>query len=400
MLRIRAAAAAGDSDGVLRLFDRVHGLTPDHGPDRGWTDIAEGRTLIQAGQPDIGVPILRLALRQAVALGDARMAVSATGTLAENVLGTGRGREAIDLWQAVLPMVPPDSPADRLTVLEGLGKAADGLAEYADAARFFQQAAELCGTAVGRGAPMYRRMVAALAEALTESGEPARTEDALRLLNADPTPAALRQQTIGLIHLAQASQDPFAAKMLGWQLAADASGAFGPGSVGAAFAALDGIEIEAGGGKHVDTAVLEAALRTILAQDTSWHVALRVARLEGLMATQSGRFDEAEAAFKRAGTIATDNEGPQSLDVANELANRAGVELKAGDVNRANALFQKALTMAAPDGAWHNPVWARIADDAAVAADRSGDTEGASKLRERAGQLVPSLPARDTVRWP
>lgn len=400
MLRINAAAAAGDGDGVLRLFDRVHRLAPDHGPDRGWTDIAEGRTLIQAGQPDIGVPILRLALRQAVALGDARMAVAATGTLADHVLGTGRGREAIDLWQAVLPMVPPDSPVDRLTVLEGLGKAADGLAEYADAARFFQQAADLCGTAVGRGAPMYRRLVAALAEALTESGEPARAEDALRLLNADPTPAALRRQTIGLIHLAQASRDPFAARMLGWQLAADARGAFGPGSVGAAFAALDGIEIEAGVGKRIDPAGLEDVLRTILPQDASWHIALRLARLEGLMATQSGQFGQADAAFKRAGTIAIDNEGPHSLDAASELANRAGVKLKAGDVTRANALFQEALGIAAPGGAWQNPVWARIADDAAEAADRSGNTEGASKLRERAGQLVPSPPARDIVRWP
>ena len=400
MLRIRAAAAAGDSDGVLRLFDRVHGLIPGHGPDRGWTDIAEGRTMIQVGQPDIGVPILRLALRQAVALGDVRMAVSVTGTLAEHVLGAGRGLEAIDLWRAVQPMVPPDSPADRLTVLEGLGKAADGLAEYAAAARFFQQAADLCATAVGRGAPMYRRLVAALAEALTESGEPDRAEDALRLLNADPTPAALRRQTIGLIHLAQASRDPFAARMLGWQLAAAARGAFGPGSVGAAFAALDGIEIEIAAGKRIDPASLEDALRTILPQDASWHIALRLARLEGLMAEQSGQFGQADAAFKRAGTIAIDNEGPHSLDAASELANRAGVKLKAGDVTRANALFQEALAIAAPGGAWHNPVWARIADDAAEAADRSGDTEGASKLRERAGRLVPSPPARDIVRWP
>ncbi len=400
MLRIRAAAAAGDSEAVLRLFDRVHGMTPDRGPKRVWTDIAEGRTLIRAGQPGLGVPILRFALRQSVALGDSRMAVSATSALAEHALSTGRGRDAIDLWRAVLPMVPPDAPADLLTVLDGLGKAADGLAEYADAARFFRQAADLSGTAIGRGAPQYRRMVAALAEALTESGEPARAEDALRLLNADPTPAALRQQTIGLIHLAQASQDPFATRMLGHQLVTRARIAFGPDSVAAAFATLDRIEIMTGSGKRVDPAELADAMRVILAQDASWHVALRVARLEGLLAAQSGLFGQAAAAFKRAETIAIDYEGPHSLDAASEVSNQAGVKLKAGDVTQADALFQAALTMAAPDGAWQNPVWARIAGDAAVAADRNGDLERANKLRERAGRLAPSVQARDTVRWP
>ncbi|HBK05543.1 MAG TPA: hypothetical protein DDZ81_06710 [Acetobacteraceae bacterium] len=400
MLRIRAAAASGDSDGVLRLYDRVHGLTPDKGPQRGWTDIGEGRTLIQAGEPDIGLAMLRLALRQANSLHDAGMALAATGALAEHALSTGRGHEAIGLWQAVLPVVSEDdAPMQRVTVLEGLGKAANAIADYADAARLFQEAVTLCRTANGPGSPLYHRLVAAWADALTQSGEPARTEDALRLLNIDPSPAARRQQTIGLIHLAQASHDSLAAMMLGHQLVAQAENAFGTDSVAAAFARLDLIEITIGSGKHVDQVALDDALRVILPQDSSWHVALRTARIEGLLAAERGQFSQAVTAFQRAETIAIDNEGPQSLDAASEVSNQAGARLKMGDVTEADALSRKALAMASPGGAWRNPVWARIAGVAAAAAERSGDPERAAKLRKRADQLAPTVPERETIRW-
>jgi tetratricopeptide (TPR) repeat protein len=115
MLRIRVAAAMGDTDTVLGLYDRVHGLTPEKGSRRGWTDVGEGRMLIQSGAPDIGLNLTRQALRQANSLHDIGLAVAATGALAHHDLDTGKGREAITLWAAVLPLMSDDAPEHRVT---------------------------------------------------------------------------------------------------------------------------------------------------------------------------------------------------------------------------------------------------------------------------------------------
>jgi tetratricopeptide (TPR) repeat protein len=218
-------------------------------------------------------------------------------------------------------------------------------------------------------------------------------------LDADPSPMAQRQATIGLIRLAQAEDDPVAAVFLAHQLAAQAEATSGPDSVAAAFAHLDLIEILLAAGKHVPQPNLDDTLRIILAQDTSWHVALRAARLQGQLAAQTGRFDEATAAFQRAETIARQNEGLDNLNIATEVSNQASVRLRAGDAAAADKLFRKALHMAAPEGDWHNATWARIADEAATAAERTGDPKRALQLHHDADELIPSVTRRAIIRW-
>ena len=238
-LQARAQAAVGDADAVIRLYDRIHGLTPDQGISRAWTDFAEGRLLTQAGETIIGPEMLSLALRQGKQLHNPHLAVAATAALAEQLEQTGKGQEAVALWEATLPLLSDDTPALRVTVLEGLGTAAAGMAQHHDAARLFGQAAALAGTAIGPGSPTYGRVVLAWSEALAQSGEPDKAEDALRLLDGDPSPAMRRLRTIGMMQLALVSNDSAAAVMLARSTMEQARGAFGSDSVGTAYARLD-----------------------------------------------------------------------------------------------------------------------------------------------------------------
>ena len=75
------------------------------------------------------------------------------------------------------------------------------------------------------------------------------------------------------------------------------------------------------------------------------------------------------------------------------------MRLRAGKVSEANRLFRQALAMAAPDGQWRNMVWARIASDAAAAAERAGDIPRATRLLRDADGLKPPVKSRATVRW-
>jgi hypothetical protein len=68
-------------------------------------------------------------------------------------------------------------------------------------------------------------------------------------------------------------------------------------------------------------------------------------------------------------------------------------------VNEADELFRQALAMAAPDGQWRNMVWARIAGDAAAAAERVGDIPRATRLLRDADGLKPPVESRAMVRW-
>ncbi|WP_158931979.1 tetratricopeptide repeat protein, partial [Acidisphaera sp. S103] len=102
-LQARIQAALGDADAVIRLYDRIHGLSPDQGISRSWTDYGEGALLTQAGETTVGPAMLRLALKQAKDAHNAALAVAATGGLAGALEKTGRWEEAMGLWQGVLP---------------------------------------------------------------------------------------------------------------------------------------------------------------------------------------------------------------------------------------------------------------------------------------------------------
>jgi tetratricopeptide (TPR) repeat protein len=398
-LQARAEAALGDTDAVIRLYDRIHGLTPEQGAARGWTDFSEGRLLTQAGEPGIGQAMLKLALEQAKAAHNVGLAVAATGALAEQLEKTGNGQAAVVLWQAVLPLLSDDAPVYRITVLEGLGTAAAGMARYQDATRFFGEAVSQGRSVAGVGSPAYGRMVLAWAEALMRSGEPDKAEDAIRLLDADTSPAAEQLRTIGMMHLALLAGDPVAATMLARSLVAQARTAFGPDSVGAAFACLGLVEESLAADRYVNSADLENALRTVQAQDSSWLVAYRAAGLRGGLANRMGRLDDAAAAFMRAELLATAHEGPGSLAAAMARSDRASVRLRAGKVHEADRLFRQALNMAAPEGRWRNTAWGQIAGDAAAAAERVGDIARAVRLHRDADGLEPLVRPRATVRW-
>lgn len=399
MLQARAEAALGEVDAVIRLYDRIHGLTPGQGINRGWTDFSEGQLLTQAGEPTIGPALLRLALEQAKRLHDAGLAVAATRALTQQLEKTGNGQEAMVLWQGVLPLLSDDAPIHRVAVLEGFGRAAAGMARYKDAVRLFGQAVSLTRTVIGPGSPAYGQVVAAWAEALVQSGEPAKAEDALRLLENDTSPAMQRLRTTAMVRLAGAADDPVAVVMLARSSMEQARAALGPDSVGAALARLDLIEALLDTNKHVDEAYLDDAVRIVQAQNPSWQVAYRVARLRGLLALHINRFDTAAASFMRAEVLATTFEGPGTLAAAIERSELASVRLRAGKAAEADSLFRQALDMAAPDGHWRNTVWARIAGDAAEAAERVGDISRSIRLRRDADGLEPPVKARDTIRW-
>jgi tetratricopeptide (TPR) repeat protein len=384
---------------VVRLYDRIHVLTPGQGSNRGWTDFGEGRLLMQAGETSIGLPMLQLSLDQANRLHDTGLAVAATGILAEHLVDTGRGRQAIAMWDAVLPMLSEDAPIHRVTVLEGMGNAAASMGQTKDAARFFGEAVSLSRTEMGAGSLSYANLVMTWAEALIRSGEPAPAEDAMRLLAGDTSPAVQRLWTIGLMQLALTAGDSVAGTMLARSILEQAGVAFGPDSVGTAYARLDLIEALIDSNKHVDAADMDDALRVIQAQDPSWHATYRAARLRALLASRTGRPEDAATWYMQAELLATAHEGPGSLAAAIQRSNRASVRLQDGHADEADTLFRQALEMAAPDGYWQNTVWARIAADAAAAAERVGDIARAIHLRNDSDRLLPSVKARVTIRW-
>ena len=122
----------------------------------------------------------------------AGLAVAATGALAAQLEKTGQGRQAVGLWDAVLPMLSGDALAYRVTVMEGLATAAAGMAQYQDAARLFGEAVPVGRGVLGAGSPAYGQLVVAWAEALMRAGEPDKAEDAMRLLAGDASPAMRR----------------------------------------------------------------------------------------------------------------------------------------------------------------------------------------------------------------
>jgi hypothetical protein len=101
----------------------------------------------------------------------------------------------------------------------------------------------------------------------------------------------------------------------------------------------------------------------------------------------------------RAALLAAAHEGPENLAVATECSNRVSVELLEGHAAEANTLYRQALTMTMPNGGRPNLVWARIAGDAAVAAEWSGDIERAMRLRREAEELLPPIRPRQIIRW-
>jgi tetratricopeptide (TPR) repeat protein len=398
-LQARGEAELGDADWVLRLYDRIHALTPGQGISRGWTNFSEGRLLTQAGEATIGMAMLRLSLDQANRLHDAGLAVAATGALADKLVNAGKGLEAIGLWESLLPLLSEDAPARRVTVLEGLGAASASIGRAADAVRLFGEAVSLSRTEMGAGSPTYGRLVLAWSEALMRSGERDKAEDAVRLLADDTSPSTKRLRTIGMMRLASMANDSVAAVLLARSRMEQARAALGSDSAGAAYARTDLIEALIGAGKHVDEADLDAALDVIQAQDGSWRAAYLAARLRGLLAAHAGRLGDASSWFMRAEALALAHEGPNSLAAASEHSNRASIELQQGHAAEADTLFRQALEMAAPDGEWRNMVWARIARDAAAAAERIGDIGRAGHLRRDAEGLLPPAAARETIRW-
>jgi tetratricopeptide (TPR) repeat protein len=311
ILQARVEAALGDVDAVIRLYDRIHGLSPDKGISRAWTDYGEGQLLAEAGEPTLGLAMLRLALKQGKDAHNTGLAVAATFGLAGQLEKTGRWEEAMGLWQGVLPLLSDDAPANRVRVLEGLGTAAAGMAQYRDAARVLGEAVALSRTVTGVGSPDYGRLVVAWSAALMRSGEPDKAEDAIRLLDADTSPAARRLRTTGMMHLALMADDPAAAVMLAHSEVADATAAFGADSVGAALARLDLIEESLAADRYVNGAELDDALRGIEAQVPNWAVAYRGDQLRGELAAHTGRLGDAAAAFVRAEVLASAREGPR-----------------------------------------------------------------------------------------
>ncbi|HEY3848458.1 MAG TPA: hypothetical protein VGL95_15230, partial [Acetobacteraceae bacterium] len=328
-LQARIEAALGDVDAVMRLYDRIHGLTPDKGIGRAWTDYGEGQLLTEAGEPTVGVAMLRLALKQGREARNTSLAVAATFGLAGELEKTGRWEEAMGLWRDVQPLLSDDAPAYRVRVLEGLGTAAAGMARYQDAAGFLAEAVSLSRTVTGVGSPDYGRLVLAWSAALMRSGEPDKAEDAIRLLDGDTRPAAERLRTIGMMHLALMAGDPAAAVMLGRSEVADATAAFGADSVGAAVARLDLIEESLAADRYVDGSELDDALRVVEAQAPGWAVAYRGDQLRGELAAHMGRLTDAATAFLGAEMLASAHDGPGSSAAAMARSERASVWLRA-----------------------------------------------------------------------
>jgi hypothetical protein len=123
---------------------------------------------------------------------------------------------------------------------------------------------------MGAGSPTYHRLVVSWSEVLIRAGEPGRAEDALRLMDADASPSTQRQRTIGPLHLAQEANDPVAAIMLARQLVTQAEASFGQDSADASYARLDLIEVMLVPGRRVEQTELDAAVRVVAAQNSSW----------------------------------------------------------------------------------------------------------------------------------
>ncbi len=399
MQRARAAAAMGDVAGVIRFYDRVHDLARHDGSGRGWIDATFVRLLLQAGEPGNAQTIQSRVLADAKQANDTALAVAILVQQADHLIDIGDASHVDALWAPVLPDLGGKPSANRVYVLESLGRAAVAQGRDETAARLFQDAAETAGTVFGIGSQEYRTALVDRAVTLARLGRIDEAEGAVQPLTQDPCPAAALAHTDAEMQIALEADDMVAAVQHARIALAMTEAAYGARTPMTVAARLDLAEIEMMAGQNVDRTGLADTAALLLQQQPGWQSQIRIARLEGMMALREHNPAAAEESFVAVESMVLDHKGHDSLDVARARANRAAVRLAAGDAPGADVLFRQALDLAAPKGDWRNAVWAHIAMEAATAAEQAGDPDRSSQLRRDAASVIPTVTAHTTHRW-
>lgn len=399
MQRARAAAAMGDVAGVIRLYDRVHDLARHDGSGRGWIDATFVRLLLEAGEPGNAETIQTRVLADAKKANDTALIVAIMMQKAEHQVDIGNAGHVDALWEPVVPDLGNKPSANRVHVLESLGRAAAAQGRDEAAAELFQDAAQTAGTVFGIGSQVYRTPLVERAMALARLGRINEAERAVQPLTQDPCPAAALAHTEAEMQIALEADDMVAAVQNARIALALTETAYGAQTPVTATARLDLAQIEMLAGQAIDRAMVADATAVLLQQQPGWQSQIRIARLQGMMTLREHDLAAAEASFVAVERMILEHKGPDSLDVARARASRATVRLEAGDAQGADVLFRQALDLAAPKGDWRNALWAHIAMEAATAAERAGDPDRSSKLRRDAASVVPTVTAHTTNRW-
>jgi tetratricopeptide (TPR) repeat protein len=396
-LQARTTAALGDVGGLIRLYDRIHDIASLQGLNPTWIDLEYTQLLIQAGEAKAALPALRRVLEGAGKANDSALVMTATATLAEQIIATGAGEDAIALWT---PFASTDAvPTSRVVILQELGAAEFSLARDRDAAASFDQAAILVRSLFGPGNPTYARLIAQSSAALARSGQSTKAEAAIRLLDTDTSRLVALVRTRALMDIAEAADDSVAAIHHARDALEQVRVVSGKASVAEAYARLDLAEELMAWNNHADQNDVEDAIAVIIAQQPGWRAECRVLRIRAMIARQSRRFDSADVMLTAIETLLTAHEGDGSQNLASVRAGRADTRLEAGDAKAADRLFRQAMDMATARTGGHSALWARIAFGAATAAERTGDVRRAEQLRRDATEQLPSSTTRQTYRW-
>ncbi len=397
--RARAAAAMGDATGLIRFYDRIHDLSRRDGTAQAWVDDSFIRLLFEAGEPGNAEPIEKRVLEQAQQANDTNLIVSITNLRADQLIDTGAASQVQGLWAPILPLLGDEPSVNRMIVLDSQGRADTALARLEAAAAEFKQAADMTRALYGSGVATYRTELVQQASALAELGQTGAAEAAIAPLATESAPAAglLHMQTE--LEIALDAGDTIAALHEARDALTNVNAIAGPDSLPVIDARLTLAEVQLVAHSAVNEPDMSDAMAAFLTERPGWQSQIRIARLQGLLAMNQHRLKEADSAFALVEKILTAHQGPKTLAIARARANRAELRLLADDPAGADALFKQALDLAAPNGAWQNAVWARIAASAASAAERAGDPARASQLRHDAAGLLPAITAHAVDRW-
>jgi tetratricopeptide (TPR) repeat protein len=359
--RARAAAGMGDSEGLVRFYDRIHDISARTPVARGWVDETFIRLLVQAGKPGNAEPIEDRVLDQARQSNNTGLIVAVINLRADHLIDIGAATQVEAVWSPVLPLLGKEPSNDQLTVLDSLGRAANAMAQPQAAAQFFQQEAEVAKTLYGPGSVRYRSVLVEQAQALARQGRADAAEAAIAPLMVDASPAAALQHAQAELYIAMDAGDNVAALQDAREAIAAARAIDGADSLWVASARLTLAQVQFTLNKAVDQADMTDAIGSLLTQQPGWQAQIRVARLQGLLALATHRLDVADATFADVEKRLMQHKGARSLEIARARADRAEVRLEAGDAAGADHLFKEALMLASPDGVWRNAIWAQIA---------------------------------------
>ena len=310
---------------------------------------------------------------------------TATARIAE-----GQGAAAVALWRAAIARLDGwGGPADlRGPALRGLGMTLLATPDTRSALQAFQQAELRAAATHGAGSSAHLAAIAELARAALADGRTGEARRTADLLAGYASPEATLVLAQLRAEIAEESGDTVSALLEWWRAASLAREEAADAETMALVLLRTAREALAGGQRARAEDLLAQAKAVLAAPRAGGEPALAMLELAALLRVDdtdpapalaaTGSWREATRRWRGAGSLAA---------LPPELA-LAGLELRTGDPAEAAARFSLALGQAERLRGRSSRLWARIAMQAADAADRIGDSARANALRTQAEKIL------------